>query len=165
MHAPPGRRRRQSGASAVEFALVVPLLVMLLLGMTTAGLSLNKALGTTDAVREGARFAATTATSPVPVGSSSWSAAVQLKTVQLSAGSLTASDQVCVKLQKGTSTVVQQSSCTFSTYEPANPSSLISTDCVVKVWARVPVTINIGVAKWDIYTVRSSVARYERTCD
>jgi hypothetical protein len=34
----------------------------------------------------------------------------------------------------------------------------------VKVWARIPVTVNIGVTSWDIYVIRSSVSRYERTC-
>jgi Flp pilus assembly protein TadG len=158
------RERSEAGASAVEFALVVPILVMLLLGLTTAGMSLNDALGTTDAVREGARYGATTQTTPVPTGYGSWNAAVQAKTVALSAGSIVATNQVCVKLQKGTSSVVQQSSCSFPTSEPANPTSLTATDCVVKVWARVPVNINIGVADWDIYVIRSSVSRYERTC-
>ena len=158
------RRHSEAGASAVEFALVVPLLVMLLLGVTTAGMGMNNALGTTDAVREGSRYGATTATSPAPTGYANWSAAVQAKTVGLSAGSLTSTNQVCVKLQKGTSTVLQQSTCTFSSSEPATPTSVTSTDCVVKVWARIPVTVNIGVASWDIYVIRASVARYERTC-
>jgi Flp pilus assembly protein TadG len=164
MFAPRRCRRSQQGAAALEFALVVPLLVMLLLGMTTAGVSLNKALGTTDAIREGARFGGTTPTTPVPVGSSSWSAAIQTKTVELSAGSLTSTAQVCVKLQKGTSTVIQQSACAFSSAEPANPSSLTATDCIVKVWSRIPVTINIGLTSWDVDVFRNAVARYERTC-
>jgi Flp pilus assembly protein TadG len=164
MRAPARRRRPETGASAVEFALVVPLLVMLLLGITTAGLGLNNALGTTDAVREGARYGATTLMTPAPTGYSTWAAAVQAKTVGLSAGSLTGTSQVCVKLQKGTSTTLQQSACTFSSSEPSNPTSITSTDCIVKVWARIPVNINIGVASWDIYVIRSSVAHYERTC-
>ena len=96
MYSSPRRRRSEEGASAVEFALVVPLLVMLLLGVTTAGMGLNNALGTTDAVREGSRYGATTATSPTPAGYGSWSAAVQSKTLGLSAGSVTNTNQVCV---------------------------------------------------------------------
>jgi hypothetical protein len=164
MHGSAVRPRSEAGASAVEFALVVPLLVMLMLGITTAGMGINHALGTTDAVREGARFGATTLTSPVPAGYTDWAGAVQAKTVGLSAGSLTNANQVCVKLQKGTSNVLQQSTCSFSGSEPANPTSITSTDCVVKVWARIPVTVNIGITSWDIYVIRSSVARYERTC-
>jgi hypothetical protein len=137
---------------------------MLLLGVTTVGLGLNNAIGATDAVREGARFGATMTTSPLPAGVTNWAAAIQQKTVEASAGSIGAASQVCVKLQKGTSTVLQQSACTFPTSEPSNPTSLGATECVVKVWARIPVTINIGLASWDINVVRSSVARYERTC-
>jgi Flp pilus assembly protein TadG len=164
MRARPRGRRPETGASAVEFALVVPLLVMLLLGIATAGLGFSNALGTTDAVREGARYGATTLYTPAPTGYGSWSAAVQAKTVGLSAGSLTSTSQVCVKLQKGTSTTLQQSSCSFSSSEPSNPTSITSTDCIVKVWARIPVNINIGVANWNIYVIRSSVSHYERTC-
>src|SRR3954465_15810944 len=130
------RRRSEEGASAVEFALVVPLLVMLLLGVTTAGMGVNNALGTTDAVRARPRYGATTATSPAPSGYASWSAAVQAKTLGLSAGSVTNVNQVCRTLQKGPSTVLQQSSCSFSGSAPATPTSVTSTDCVVKVWAR-----------------------------
>jgi hypothetical protein len=164
VHPSPKQQRPETGASAVEFALVVPLLVMLLLGVTTAGMGIGNALGTTDAVREGSRYGATTATSPLPAGYSSWSGAVQAKTVGLSGGSVDGVDQVCVKLQKGTSTVLQQSACAFAASEPPTPTSVTATDCVVKVWARIPVTVNIGVASWDIYVIRSSVARYERTC-
>jgi Flp pilus assembly protein TadG len=164
MPAPAWRARPERGASAVEFALVVPLLVMLLLGMTTVGMSINNAIGATDAVREGARFGATTSYSPLPTGVTSWTAAIQQKTVDAAAGSIDATSQVCVKLQKGTSTSILQSSCAFTSSEPANPTSLTATECVVKVWARVPVTINIGLASWDINVVRTSVARYERTC-
>jgi hypothetical protein len=157
-------RRSQRGAAAVEFALVFPLLVMLLLGITTGGLSFSKALGSTDAVREGSRFGATTLHSPAPSGFASWSAAVQSKVVQLSYGTVPANSNVCVKLQMGTSTVVEQSSCSFSSAEPPNPAGLLATDCVVKVWAKIPVTIDIGIARWDVFVIRGAVARYERTC-
>ncbi len=35
------RRRRERGASLVEFALILPVFLMLLFGMITAGLALN----------------------------------------------------------------------------------------------------------------------------
>jgi Flp pilus assembly protein TadG len=49
---------------AVEFALVFPLLVMLLFGIITAGISFAHSLGLTNAVREGARFGAISDASP-----------------------------------------------------------------------------------------------------
>lgn len=57
--APRGRARQEKGAVAVEFALVFPLLVMLLLGTTTAGLAYSRAVGLANATREGARFGST----------------------------------------------------------------------------------------------------------
>jgi Flp pilus assembly protein TadG len=47
----------------VEFALVFPVLMLLLLGMVTAGFAYNQKLAITNGVREGSRFGATL---PVP---------------------------------------------------------------------------------------------------
>lgn len=157
-----GRCRRDTGAVAVEFALILPILVALLLGVVTAALSFGTALSTTDAVREGARYGATTVTSPGPSGFTSWASAVRTKTAELSYGGVD-ENQVCVQLVKGAS-VVQSSTCNVSASAPASPAGVAATDCVVKVWAEVPVTINIVVQSWDIAMVRHAVARYERTC-
>jgi Flp pilus assembly pilin Flp len=62
-------RRRERGAVAVEFALVLPILVMLLVGTITSGLSYSQALGITNAVREGSRFGAIADGSHVDWGS------------------------------------------------------------------------------------------------
>jgi Flp pilus assembly protein TadG len=48
-------RRRRGGTAAVEFALVVPLLLLLVLGMCQFGITLNQYLTLTNAVRSGAR--------------------------------------------------------------------------------------------------------------
>jgi Flp pilus assembly protein TadG len=50
-------RGSQEGASAVEFALVLPLLVLFLFGTTTFGLAFARAQGMEAAAREGARLA------------------------------------------------------------------------------------------------------------
>lgn len=47
------------GASAVEFALVVPLVLMLVLGVFSGGLAYNRKIAITDASREAVRFGAT----------------------------------------------------------------------------------------------------------
>ena len=47
-----------SGASALEFALVVPFLIMLLVGMLEFGFIFQAQLAVTHAAREGARMAA-----------------------------------------------------------------------------------------------------------
>ena len=51
--------RRESGAALVEMALVLPLLVMLLMGIVSAGIAYNHQLSLTHAAREAGRHAAT----------------------------------------------------------------------------------------------------------
>lgn len=53
-----GSRANDRGSSAVEFALVVPFLVTLIVGMIQFGVVYNAYLGVTHAAREGARMAA-----------------------------------------------------------------------------------------------------------
>jgi hypothetical protein len=50
---------RDSGAALVEFAIVLPVFLMLLLGMMTGGLAYSRKLSVGQAAREGARFGAT----------------------------------------------------------------------------------------------------------
>jgi Flp pilus assembly pilin Flp len=51
-------RRREDGAAAVEFALLLPLLVLLLFGFIQFGLAFNARIQATNAAREAARLAA-----------------------------------------------------------------------------------------------------------
>ena len=51
-------RRREDGAAAVEFALLLPLLVLLLFGFIQLGLAFNARIQATNAAREAARLAA-----------------------------------------------------------------------------------------------------------
>jgi Flp pilus assembly protein TadG len=55
------RRRDDRGAAAVEFALVLPLLVLLIVGMIQFGFVFNAYITVTHAAREGARMAAVNA--------------------------------------------------------------------------------------------------------
>lgn len=52
------RRRHEDGAAAVEFALVVPLLLLILLAIISMGFVFNQQLTLTQAAREGARIIA-----------------------------------------------------------------------------------------------------------
>lgn len=49
--------RSESGQALVEFVLVAPLLLMLVLGIAQFGITFNNAITLTDAVRAGARAA------------------------------------------------------------------------------------------------------------
>jgi hypothetical protein len=72
------RLKRQDGASAVELALIAPLLFMILFGILEFGLAFLRVQSIRTAVREGGRVAAVGA--PIP--------AVQQKTVEASTGSI-----------------------------------------------------------------------------
>jgi Flp pilus assembly protein TadG len=52
------RLRRQSGQAIVEFVIVLPVLVMLVVGIAQFGLAFHNYLSITDATRVGARAAA-----------------------------------------------------------------------------------------------------------
>ncbi len=52
-------RRDDRGASLVEFALVLPLVLMLVLGLVSAGISYNHQLALTHAAREAGRYGST----------------------------------------------------------------------------------------------------------
>lgn len=56
----------ERGASLVEFALVLPVFFMLILGMFTGGVAYNRKLVVTQATREAARYGATLPLSSYP---------------------------------------------------------------------------------------------------
>jgi Flp pilus assembly protein TadG len=60
MNPPPsgGRKTRDRGSAAVEFALVLPLLLLIVFGIIDFGRALNAQITLTQAAREGVRLAA-----------------------------------------------------------------------------------------------------------
>lgn len=137
----PSRRHDERGAALVEFALILPLLMSLVLGMVTGGAAYNTKLSMTSAVREGTRFGAT-----LPNGTLDWANKVRSRVQELSGGDLAATNanaQVCVELvRKETSgeTIVKASppACSIPSTKspkPDTPSSLTFPQCVVKVWS------------------------------
>ncbi len=60
MKRPPssGRKVRDRGSAAVEFALVLPLLLLIVFGIIDLGRALNAQITLTEAAREGVRLAA-----------------------------------------------------------------------------------------------------------
>jgi Flp pilus assembly protein TadG len=155
-------KQDERGAALVEFALILPLLMSLVLGLVSGGAAYNRKLSMTGGVREGSRFGATLD------GSANWASNVQSRTVSLSSGDLTTS-QVCVKLVKvtvvgsppTTSDVYSTSGCTAS--EPAAPSTVSVNDCLVKVWAARPTSFQAMFFSSTITLTASSVALYEGT--
>jgi TadE-like protein len=164
-----GRRRldrAEHGAVALEFALLAPLLFALLFGIITAGLGYNNVLGVADGVHEGARFGATTLSSP------SWATTVQQQTIDLtylnvSGRSVVTTEMVCAQLVKAP-TPVWTSSCDplLLAKPPEDPAGVAAGTCLVKVWAQIPVTLTfVLIPTQTIQVHRQSVTLYERgTC-
>jgi Flp pilus assembly protein TadG len=168
-------RRREDGAAAVEFAMVLPILVIIVLGIVTGGMSYSNAIGVQNAVREGARFGATG-----DVTQLTWAGDVisRVRSTQFDDGT-TAADSgtsVCVQLFKAPSTVSAWE-CSIGqddgppltppaspTDRPSVPADLAPGACVVRVVAARKFEINGGLASWDGTIVRASTALYERTC-
>src|SRR2546426_1394028 len=130
------KESRERGAAMVEFALILPVLMSLLLGSVSGGAAYNKKVALTDSVRSASRFG-TTLSDTANLGS-----LVAQRLQQVAATELTTGD-VCVELvRKGSpDTVVTHwytssagASCP-STFGSA-PATPTVTDgyCVVKVW-------------------------------
>jgi Flp pilus assembly protein TadG len=161
-------RPRERGAVAVEFALVLPLLVMLLVGAVTSGWSYSKALGITNAVREGARFGATT---PYPAPGD-WAQDVLDRTAAAQFDDPGGESKLCVRLFKQGSGVIA-GDCTTSTNpaveavsEPAftPPGTLTAGTCIVRVWGARSYSISAPpfYTSGDQIMTRQSIAVYER---
>ena len=90
--------RNQEGASALEFALVLPILILVLFGAISFGLAFNAKMQLSHAARESVRFAATL---PVPADSDDWFKDVANRAIGTAAGSARVSDDamaICIAL-------------------------------------------------------------------
>jgi Flp pilus assembly protein TadG len=152
--------RGERGAAAVEFALVVPLLIILVFGMITTGFAYNDHLSATNAVREGARYGAAT-----DITSSSWATSVRsrVKQVYFNAGVTVTDDQICVRLVKASGTTYAQVIGANCGSAPAVPSNMASGSCAVLVWMSRPERIRLVVVPDLNFDVGAeSVAYYSR---
>jgi hypothetical protein len=168
------RNRRDSaerGAVVVEFALIAPLLILLVLGVATAGITYSRANGLSNAVREGARFGAT-ADASAPVAAA-WADNV-ISSVRGSQFDDPASEtSVCVQIWRvGVGPIANTSKCslppgaptlsapTTAAARPAVPSG--ATGCVVRIIASRRLIIDTGFKRMRPVYVAASVSRYER---
>lgn len=162
-----GLYREQRGAAAVEFALVLPLLGMLIFGIISFGLAFSDNVALANAVREGARFgAATDATS------SGWGSAVVTRTVALYANADAPLDpnDVCALLMNSSGVPVQQSSagCAAGSTSAGGlptatpPAGTQPDSCYVMVWAAKPTDVNWLLHSTTISLSAQSVSFYGR---
>lgn len=146
-----------SGAGLVEFALILPLLMALLLGIFTGGLAYNRKIAVTNAVREGARFGATLAcTSSCSAvtypNAAAWETQVRKRIVDSSGGELQLAD-TCAWIGTATGT----SACGLG--DPAGAAGSM----VIKVSASKGATLEVVFFKRTVTLTSRSVARYERS--
>lgn len=154
------RRRGERGASAVEFALVMPLLLMIVFGMITTGLTFSDHLSATNAAREGARYGAA-----ADASSASWATSVRdrAKQTYFNASETVTDAEICVQLVQSTGTVAKQWAGGSCGTAPATPSSMTAGSCVVKVWMTRPQRIQLLVFPDLNFNVKAeSVAYYSR---
>lgn len=161
----PPTRRRERGAVAVELALVLPLFIILLFGVTTSGLAYSDHLAITNAVREASRLGTGIDYTP---SSTTWADSVQsrVKQVYFNAGSQVETSQICVLLVDSSGSVLASPSAQGSQCgtAPTSPSNLVSGSCVVKVWVRKPAKISLVVAPELSFSIGAqSVAHYGRS--
>jgi Flp pilus assembly pilin Flp len=166
------RRRahaHERGAVAVEFALVLPILVMLLVGTITSGLSYSQALGITNAVREGSRFGAI-----ADASSGTWGSDVVTRVRQTQFDDQGLETSVRVELWNGGSLVnyfehfASGPGVTTADLDRFDIPPVPAGVCVVRVVATRNFTIQappLMPAIVDRKMARGSVARYEgATC-
>jgi Flp pilus assembly protein TadG len=153
----------QRGAVAVEFALVLPLFVTLVLGVFTMGLAYSDQLSISNAVREGSRLGAATD------HSADWATSVRdrVKQVYFNSASTLTDDQICVRLvDSGDGNVATAALGSDCGTEPPTPVGMDADSCLVKVWVRKPARILFGVVPdAEITLAANSVSYYGRTVE
>lgn len=105
-----GKTRSEAGAALVEFALILPVFMILVLGAFSGANIYNQKMDLTHATREGARFGSVLSTTATLTGAcagatSTWASCVQGVAVERSAGDLTTGN-TCVALMKDDGTTV-----------------------------------------------------------
>lgn len=169
---PGDRCRGDRGASLVEFAIVLPVLVTLLLGMISSGVAYNQKLDLVSAAREGARYGATLPSTQTFTSGyatpNTWEYGIRQYVVDKSGGALTTA-QVCVSLVEGATPSVVGGHTTDAGGQPcvgtdAYPSYNATTDRGRRVQVLVsrPGKIDLGVFPTMNFTMTSkAIAKSE----
>ena len=173
--------RDERGAALVEFALVFPLFMTLVLGMFSGGIAYDRKLTLTNAAREGSRYGATLAPATLPVpppstccGIDQWVYKVADAVMQNADGNLDAGVNgryICVayvypgatthaesthKLVRTTSDVASDGSGCF-------PDGLSNADRRVQIEVRRKSPLETLVFSYDLTLTAKSVTRFEAT--
>jgi len=161
-------RHGQRGAALVEFALILPILMALLLGITTGGIAVYQKITLAGAAREGTRFGAvlptTQCTPATRCGGSTWAEYVRAEVVANSAGSLT-TGQVCVALVSGTGAQTVAIGSGFTTAGGTSACAVDGSNTAgrrVQVTVTKPAEIQAIITTQTISLTSTAVSRYEQ---
>lgn len=98
----------------MEFALLLPVFMAMVLGMFSGGLAFNQRLDLVHTAREGARYGATVPEAATFPPGQTWATTVRSVTVSRSSGEATTAN-TCVSLVSGSPPTVVTPSSSFST--------------------------------------------------
>ncbi|MDP1804531.1 MAG: TadE/TadG family type IV pilus assembly protein, partial [Acidimicrobiales bacterium] len=142
------------GAVFLEFALVLPLLMALVLGIYTGGQAYTNKIGLVEAVREGARYGASLEMGDDVNALTTWKGLVRSRVVDASGGEVLPGD-VCVEwVLPGNGTLCGLADPTGASNEP--------TVHLVKVSATRPAKMEFFFFTTNTTLVGQLVARFER---
>ena len=171
------QRRSDDGASAVEFAILLPLFLMLMFGTISAGFAFHGWLSVTHGAQESSRFAATLSVDAGGGTTSSW--LTQVSDRALFAGDLMTSateakpgTSACVAVVSPTNIPPLNSHMTLSTDAAGTitRSAVLSGPCpdlptmtgdYVQTQVSTPVSFNYVFNHADLQVTGKSVSRYE----
>jgi len=163
------------GAVLVEFALVMPILVMLLFGLVSAGMAWNQNLSLSSAARAGARYGATLPTSTTGTTMDDYLAAITQRVIDSSEGNLgssVTSRVICVAYwhENGTDPLDQNRSRTLTntTVSTSSPTPCFTDnqghdDKRIQVMVQRTGTIQTGLWSQTVTLSQKVVFRYEVT--
>ncbi len=154
----------------VEFALVVPLFMMLVLGLFTGASAYNDKLSLAQAAREGARYGATVPAGQTLSGTQTWAQHVQSVVVDRGVGALSGADASrCVALVEGSAANVvptpagKPASYYTTTGSRCFPDTGTDTGRRVQVLVRKPSELQALVFKMPLNLSARATGRLEST--
>jgi len=153
----------ESGAALVEFALLLPVFMMLVLGMFSGGIVYNQKLDLTHATREGARYGAAVSKGQSFSNGQSWASNVHDLVVDRAAGDLSGSNTtVCVALVDGASaTPIDANHTTDAGGSNCFPDTTSDTGLRVQVSSSRPGKVEVMIFSQSVTLTAKATAKYE----
>jgi Flp pilus assembly protein TadG len=168
---------REDGAAAVEFALILPLFVMLTVGTISAGFAFHAWLNVTHGAQESSRFAATLSVDAAGGTTSAWlnevaERAAAASDISMAAGESEPDTTICVAVVSPANipplnshlTLTTTSAGTLTPGTPATgpcPEGASMTGDYVQTFVSTPVAFNYVLGSARINVASKSVNRFE----